>query len=78
MQVRIISTLYVSALLSLSAAGIAAERPALNPPQSGDCYTIQSPDLRAYCLARAHADSSRCYSIEKPDLRAMCRAETKR
>lgn len=45
---------------------------------TGSCYTIGSPDARAYCLAKARQDSSVCYTIQNPDLRAMCMAEVRR
>lgn len=45
---------------------------------SASCYTIDNPDARSYCLARANQDSGACYAIRLDDLRAMCLAEIRR
>lgn len=45
---------------------------------AGSCYSIASPDARAWCLAKAHADPGRCYSIQDSAMRSMCLAEVRR
>ena len=42
------------------------------------CYSIQDPDARAYCLAKARRDASVCYSVQRPDLRSQCLAEARK
>ena len=43
--------------------------------EPGTCYIIQNADARAYCLAKAHNDSSRCYAIQDSGKRSECLAE---
>lgn len=43
---------------------------------SGRCYSIKNPDLRAACLAETRKSSSRCYSIRNADRRRLCLAQT--
>jgi hypothetical protein len=40
-----------------------------------NCHSIQSSDLRAYCLARAKAEKSYCYRIVAKDKKNNCLAE---
>jgi hypothetical protein len=52
--------------------------PAAQAADAGSCYSVQSADGRAYCLARAHGDPGRCYSIQAADLRSACLAEVRK
>ena len=61
---------HLIALLLLSSSAHAAD--------SGACYSIQDPDARSYCLARAKREPSLCYNIQRADLRSMCLAEVRR
>lgn len=45
---------------------------------AGSCYAVGNADARAYCLAKAHGNSSGCYSIQSSDLRSMCLAEVRK
>lgn len=64
-------------LTILALAAILQVAPAL-AAGAADCYTITDPDARAFCRAKAHADSSICYAIKRQDLRAACQAETRK
>lgn len=45
---------------------------------AGACYSVDDPDARAYCLARAHGNPGRCYAVQDSALRSMCLAELRR
>lgn len=46
--------------------------------EAGSCYAVGNADPRAYCLAKAHGNSSGCYSIQSSDLRSICLAEVRK
>lgn len=66
--------------LTVAVAGLlgASILPSSHAADSGSCYGVTDADMRAYCLAKAHADPGRCYSIQRADLRAQCLAEVRR
>lgn len=45
---------------------------------AGACYTINDPDARNYCRAKARHEPSTCYAIQRQDLRSMCLSETRK
>lgn len=59
---------WIAALIASSAA---------NAADAGSCYSIASPDARAWCLAKAHKDPGRCYSIQDSAMRSTCLAEVR-
>lgn len=66
---------YAAALLLSPHAAMAQKQPATDAVA---CYSISSPDARAYCLARVHRDPGRCYNVQYLELRAICLAEVRR
>lgn len=62
--------------ISLLVAVVLAAPVLADSTGAGICYTVSDPDVRAFCRAKEHHDSSICYSIQKQDLRAECMAET--
>lgn len=70
MRYTVLALAYLSALLVTPASAVAEDASA--------CYSIGSPDARAYCLAKAHHEPSQCYSIQSNELRAMCLAEVRK
>ncbi len=45
---------------------------------ASSCYTIASPDHRAWCLAKARGEPSMCYAVQDQAARAQCLAEVRR
>lgn len=68
------TAIYLAVMLALywqsGAKAIAAD--------AGTCYTINDPDYRAMCRAKAHKDPGICYVIKRNDIRSTCLAETRK
>lgn len=69
--------------MKLLTAAILCALGTLSAPQAfatdaGTCYTINDPDYRAMCRAKAHNDPGICYAIKRSDIRSTCLAETRK
>lgn len=73
MRYIIFAAIYSCALLFGSHAAVAQ----VVRPSSSACYGIGNPDMRSYCLARAHRDVGQCYNVKDASIRSMCIAEVR-
>ena len=55
----------------VAAAAVLIAGPARSAPSS--CYSVRTPDIRQFCLARETGDPARCDAIRAPDHRTLCR-----
>jgi hypothetical protein len=44
---------------------------------ASNCYSINNPDRKNYCLAMSKNQDSYCYSIRESDIKNMCLAQVK-